>query len=180
MYQGAVQNRGLTGCGHSRLQFGSVRGYCNIFRIAGPLLRLPILSAVWKGSVMIIMSGSTEVTWSVSVCFLWCQHWFAPFFSCFWYSWWYLLVAAWKAASPNWMLSDWSDNQRERSPLLAQSPSKCRETLQQDNDTFLPSSSLQEQPSEGLIINCNWIYWIVMLFPSSSIFHSTLFSSRIA
>jgi len=37
---------GFTDCGHPRLRFGSVRSYCNMFRFAGPLLGMPILSTV--------------------------------------------------------------------------------------------------------------------------------------
>ena len=86
---------GLADCGHSRLQFSSVRSYCNMFCFAGPLLGLPIVSTVWKDRVMIITSESMEVTWTVSVSFQWCWHWFTLFFLFFWYSW-YLLVAAWR------------------------------------------------------------------------------------
>lgn len=49
----------------------------------------------FEKTVWFIMSEFTEVTWTVSVYFRWCWHWFAPLFLCFWFSW-YLLVAAWK------------------------------------------------------------------------------------
>lgn len=95
MYWGAVQNRRLTDCGHLRLQFSSVCTYCNMFCFAHHFFGLPIWSTVWKHSMMVVMSESMKVTWTVSVYFWWCSCWFAPFFSCSLYSW-YLSVAAWK------------------------------------------------------------------------------------
>lgn len=141
---------------------------------AGPHFGVPVLRTVCKDSVTIVLNESLEMTRTAPVYFWWCWHWFAPFLSCFWHRW-HLLLAARKGnvkisftqLSVVWL--EW---------WLKICTSKLRQSLQQVSDTFLPSSSLQEQPSE-VLINYNWIYWIDVLFPSSSIFHSTLFLHRV-